>query len=109
MGFKWPLVMDEMNQHAPVLLQILNCCTSTRRLRANRNSVIATCTAMLCKLRSSKMSLIHKVLSLVLYAGHASKKVAIYSSLSGINGTLVIIVIFIGIYTISQTWDLYVS
>ena len=46
---------------------------------------------------------------LVLYAGHASKKVAIYSSLSGINGTLVIIVIFIGIYTISQTWDLYVS
>lgn len=75
MDFKWDMIVEEMNHHAPLLLEILKCCTSTKRPRVNRHSVIALCVAMLCKLRCSDMSLAHKVLSLILYAGHSSKKV----------------------------------
>ena len=76
MGFKWDMMIEEMRRHAPILLEILKCCTSTKRPRANHYSVIVMCVAMLCKLRCSDMSLAHKVLSLILRAGHSSKKVS---------------------------------
>ena len=75
MDFKWDMIIEEMKCHVPLLLEILKSCTSTRRPRANRYSVIAMCVAMICKVRCSDMSLVHKVLSLILYAGHCSKKV----------------------------------
>jgi hypothetical protein len=76
MDFKWEIMIEEMCKHAPILLEILKYCTSTKRPRANRRSVLVMCVAMLCKLRCSDMSLAHKVLSLILHAGHSSKKVS---------------------------------
>ena len=73
--FKWEDVSLEMQQHAPILLSLLYAATHTRRNRPNQEAVIAMCTAMLCKLRRPDMSAAHKTLSLILYAGHASKQV----------------------------------
>ena len=73
--FKWDVIIEEMHHHALLLLEILKCCTSTKRPRANCHSVIAMCVAMLCKLCCSDMSLAPKVVSLILHADHSSKKV----------------------------------
>ena len=75
MKFSWNDVVTEATHHAPILLELLKSCTSTRRPRSNRHSVISMCIAMLCKVRCNDMSLAHKILSLVLYAGHSSKQV----------------------------------
>ena len=72
MEFNWSVIMEEMRDHAPVLLKQS---TRTKCPQPNRHSVIAMCVAMLCKLRCSDMSLVHKVISLILYAGHSSKQV----------------------------------
>ena len=37
--------------------------------------MIAMCTAMMCKLRNSKVNAAQKIVSLILYGGHASKQV----------------------------------
>ena len=73
--FKWEDVNLEMREHAPILLSLLHAATHTRRSRPNQEAVIAMCTAMICKLRRGEMSAAHKTLSLILYAGHASKQV----------------------------------
>ena len=75
--FKWYTFLDEMKIHAPILFHILQQCTTTKVIRANANFVIGMCGAMLCKLRSPKMSLIHRILSLILYSGHCSKAVSV--------------------------------
>ena len=72
---KWEDVSFEMQQHASILLSLLHAATHTRHNRPNQEAVIAICTAVLCKLRRPDMSAAHKTLSLILYAGHASKQV----------------------------------
>lgn len=74
--FKWRSVNMEMRDYAPTLLNLLHAATRTRRDRPNRDAVIAMCTAMICKLRRPEMSTAQKTLSLILYAGHASKQVS---------------------------------
>lgn len=74
--FSWSDIIKEMEKHAPVLLQLLLNATKTRRDRPNRELVISMCTAMLCKLRRANMSTFQKIVSLIMYAGHSSKKVA---------------------------------
>ena len=73
--FKWEDVNLEMRVHAPILLSLLHAATRTQRSRPNQEAVITMCAAMMCKLRRRDMSTIHKTLSLILYAGHASKQV----------------------------------
>ena len=58
-----------------MLLSILLDATRTRVPRANLHIVIGTCVAILLKHRNPKASLLQKIVSLVLYAGHASKQV----------------------------------
>ena len=79
MEFSWSVILEEMRDHTPVLLEILKQSTSTARPRPNRHLIIAMCVAMLCKLRNSDMSLVHQVISLILYAGHSSKQVCPYN------------------------------
>ena len=64
-----------MQQHAPTFLEILLAATAIRCPRPNRDAVISMCSAMVCKLHRPQMSAAQKTLSLILYAGHASKKV----------------------------------
>ena len=73
--FKFQDVIHEMQKYAPTLLSILLDATKTRRSRPNQTAVIAMCTAMICKLRRPEMSIVQKILSLILYAGHSAKKV----------------------------------
>ena len=65
----------ELSLKAPVLLSILLDATKTRVPRPNSHIVIGTCVAILLKHRNPKLSLLQKIISLVLYAGHASKQV----------------------------------
>ena len=73
--FKWSDIYDELQAHTPILLQILLAATMTRCPRTNREAVISMCAVMICKLRRPQLSAAQKTLSLILYAGHASKQV----------------------------------
>ena len=75
MSFEWGSIYTELQQHAPILLEVLLAATSTRSPRPNREALISMCAAMMCKLRRPQMCTAQKTLSLILYAGHASKKV----------------------------------
>ena len=55
---------------------VIKCSNShTRKPRTNRNAVIGMCSAILLKFRNSKMSMVQKMLSLILYAGNSGKQV----------------------------------
>ena len=81
--FKWDRLHRELSHKAPVLLSILVNATNTRIPRPNSHVVIGICVAILLKHRNHKMSLLQKIISLVLYAGHASKQV--YACYNNIN------------------------
>lgn len=74
-AFTWDKLVSELATTAPTLLSLLQACTYTRRLRDNRNAVIGMCCAILLKLRFSKMCVVQKMVSLVLYAGNSGKQV----------------------------------
>ena len=78
--FVWHTVIDELRNHAPVLLGILQAATKTRVPRANTNAVIDTCAVNILKQRNSKMSLLQKTISLLLYSGHTSIQVSKHKS-----------------------------
>ena len=73
--FSWSAIYCEIQLHAPLLFNLLLSMTKTRQARSNRKAVICVCAAVLLKYRFSKMSLLQKVVSLILYAGHSSKQV----------------------------------
>ena len=73
--FEWDKLLQELSTHAPVLLGVLQAATKTRSPRTNTNAVICICAAIIFKQRNSKMSLVQKIISLVLYAGHTSVQV----------------------------------
>ena len=73
--FEWDALIGELSTHAPVLLGVLQAATKTRSPRTNTNAVIGICAAIIFKQRNSKMSLVQKIISLVLYAGHTSIQV----------------------------------
>ena len=74
--FSWEAIIEEMKSRAPTLLSVLNSCTETRHARKNRKAVIGIITAILCKHRHPTFSLLQRLLSVVLYSGHASKHVS---------------------------------
>lgn len=73
--FSWDLLYAELEVNAPVLLSLLESCTQTRRPRENRRAVIGMCVAILLKHCFAKMSLVQRIVSLILYAGHSGKQV----------------------------------
>ena len=75
--FTWEMIHDELKANAPVLLSLLQACTLTRKSRENRKAVIGICVAILLKHRFSKMSLVQRIISLILYAGHSGKQVSV--------------------------------
>lgn len=77
-SFTWHAVLDDIEQHAPTLLQLLKTCARKTNELDKTNAVIGLCTALLCKHHQPTMSLVQKLISLILYTGHCSKKVPIY-------------------------------
>lgn len=84
-NFQWCNLISELQQHAPTLMTILNACTKTRRYRKNKNGVIGMCAAMLLKFRYNRMSLVQKLISTILYAGHSGKQVNMLYALNNIS------------------------
>ena len=73
--FTWDKLLQELLLNAPVFLSVLLSLTQTRQPRLNRAAIIGMCSALLLKLRFSKMSTVQKLISLILYAGHSGKQV----------------------------------
>ena len=73
--FQWDRLHRELSTEAPILLSILINATKTRVPRPNSHIIVGTCVSLLLKHRNPKMSLLQKMISIVLYAGHASKQV----------------------------------
>lgn len=76
-SFNWDILIQELTIHAPTLLNILISITKTITPRENQKAIIGICATILLKQRYSKMSLVQKIISIILYAGHASKQVKI--------------------------------
>lgn len=73
--FSWEKLLSELQAKAPVFLSILHQCTRTQRPRRNQHAVVGMCAAIILKHRFSKMSLVQRILSMILYAGHSGKQV----------------------------------
>ena len=76
MDFQWGDLLNELDIHAPTLMSILNYATQTRHERQNRNGVKGISAAILLKFRFDKMSVVQKLVSCILYAGHSGKQVS---------------------------------
>lgn len=79
--FSWESLISELAVSAPILLQVLRGCTMTRNPHSNRDATIGMCAAILLKFRLPTMSLVQRILSLILYAGHSAKMVCYCSDL----------------------------
>ncbi len=73
--FNWDIFISEIEENAPTLYQLLLSCTKTRKPRPNRKGVICMTLAMLLKFRFHNMDLLHKIVALIMYAGHCEKQV----------------------------------
>ena len=75
--FNWDILINEFSQIAPTLLSIFELLTVTKSERRNRKCVIAVCISLLLKNRFAKACFIQKLISLILYSGHAGKQVSV--------------------------------
>ena len=78
-------IIEEMKTHALSVLTILRgCVQGRRRSRAKKqksrmidvDTLVSVCCAILLRGRSQKMNLLQCIISLILFCGHASKKVS---------------------------------
>ena len=74
-GFKWHQLEAELSTHAPTLKSLLHACFSTKVPRQDETCLVYLCAAMMFKQRRPPMSLLHKILSVILYSGQCSKQV----------------------------------
>ena len=80
--FTWDLIIEELGANAPNFLHLLHAMTKTKSVRKNRKAIIGVCASILLKHHYSKMSLVQKIISTILYAGHTSKQVRLLYQLS---------------------------
>ena len=73
--FTWQSFSSEISTFAPVLKGILESTSKSRKSNTDVKIVVCMCVALLLRSRNPRMNLIQKMLSLILYAGHASKQV----------------------------------
>ena len=78
-------IIEEMKMHAPSVLTVLRgCLHGRRRSRAKKqksrivdvDTLVGVCCAILLRGRSQKMNLLQRIVSLILFCGHASKRVS---------------------------------
>ena len=74
--FSWEGIVNEAKELAPKLTELLLSCTKTRKPRKNQKAIIGLLFAIMCKHHRPALSLIQQVVSLILYSGHASKRVS---------------------------------
>lgn len=76
-NFNWSLLINEADRVMSTLMQVLSTCTQTHSPRLSTQAVIGTIISILAKHRQPHSCLLQKVISLLLYAGHCSKKVTL--------------------------------
>ena len=75
--FDWKDFITELEQHAPVFLTMLRGCIGPKKQpKYNEDAILGICAAILLKYQSQRMNLIQRLLSLILYSGHAEKLVS---------------------------------
>ena len=87
-GFSWKKLLDELRETAPVttslLTNSLTCLRSSRSKkgprRVNTDAIVGLCCGLLARARSQKLNLVQRLISVLLYGGHASKQVSSLSS-----------------------------
>ena len=83
--FTWEKLLEEVREIAPTLFKLLHSCTKTRKLQKNHDAIIGVLIAIMCKHRRPNSALFQQIVSLILYSGHAAKRVLtcmhIYSAL----------------------------
>lgn len=68
----------ELRSRAPTLLSLLMSCLKTAKPRRNTTYIVAVILSIVCKHRRTSSCLIQRIVSLVLYTGHASKQVSLF-------------------------------
>ncbi len=76
--FEWKTMEQEMMETAPTLLAVLKSACATRRSPVDMRKVYMAA-AVLLKGRNKNASLVQNVVSVLLYAGHCSKRVSTLS------------------------------
>lgn len=74
-NFTWDHLISEFSCIAPTLLSLFEFLTETKSVRHNRKGVIAVSISLLLKNRFGKACFLQKLVSLMLYSGHANKQV----------------------------------
>ena len=83
-SFQWKDLVEEMQRDAPTLLEILQGCVMRNKrkkqvgmsYRFKDESIIGICAAILLRHQNPQMNLIQRIVSLLLYSGHAPKQVS---------------------------------
>ena len=86
-AFSWKQLLNELHKTAPITTTLLSnsltCLRSSRSKkgprRANNDAIVGLCCGLLARARSQKMNLIQRLISVLLYGGHASKQARIMS------------------------------
>lgn len=79
-SFTWENFLIEVRELAPTLFKFLQSCTKTKKPRRNQDGIIGVLVAIMCKHRRPVSSLFQQLVSLILYSGHASKRVCMHTS-----------------------------
>ncbi len=80
-SFNWDNLIEELKRHAPTLFEILHGCVTRKKPKNSRSyrvkdeGVIGICAAILLRHQNHHMNLVQRILSLLLYSGHAPKMV----------------------------------
>ena len=69
-------IINEMRSRAPTLYSLLTACLKTKTARPNENETMSFIFSIFCKHRRPSSCLFQRILSVVLYEGHASKRVS---------------------------------
>lgn len=86
MSFTWDTLISELSVHAPTFLEVLRGIVRVKhRVRGKKarartskpreNAVVGICAAIMLKNKNIHMNLFQKIVSLILYNGHATKQV----------------------------------
>ena len=68
-------INGELRSRAPTLLTM--SCLKTAKPRKNTQSIVAVIFSIICKYRRPSFCLVQRIISLLLYTGHASKQVSL--------------------------------
>ena len=77
-SFSWDGITQEFQLKSPLLFTLLESCLP-KAMGLDSQVIIGTCICVLAKSRRSSASLLQRVVSLILYQGHAGKQVSIYN------------------------------